>query len=95
MLCGFQTEALNPDIIAETVIATVWEGHLLSQVSLQKAAGHGDVCELDRSISIALATNSTVALTKQTRKQPFLWVFWMKLSSLKVLSFGEGGWTCA
>lgn len=35
------------------------------------------------------------SLTKQTSNQPFLWAFWMKLSSLKVLHSGNGGWTCA
>lgn len=59
MLYGFQKKALNPDGIAETVTAAIWEGQLQSHVSLQKAAGHGDVWELDRSSSVALANNST------------------------------------
>lgn len=61
VLYGFQKKALNPDGITETVIAAIWEGQLLSHVSLQKAAGHGDVRELDRSSSVALANNSTAA----------------------------------
>lgn len=74
MLRGFQKKALNPDDIADAAIAAIWEGQLLSHASLQKAAGHGDVWELDRSSSVALANNSTAAFWffNQANKQPTL-----------------------
>lgn len=74
MLRGLQKKALNPDGIAEIIIAAFWDGWLLSHISLQKAPGHGDVWELDQSSSIAMANNTTAAfwLFNQANKQPAL-----------------------